>query len=244
MNPETEKEATTLAKEYKKLEILKNIELGLALPFPYFAPVKKALSRNSIQLGLQNIHAEKSGPFTGEVSFSMMANQKPLFTLIGHSERRAAGETNAMINQKILTALKNKITPIICVGETVRDDHGAFHRIVADQITAALVNVPKAAISRIVIAYEPVWAISSHATREATPEECREMIIYIKKTLADLSGISAKDMPRIMYGGSVNELNAHEYIDAGADGLLPGHLSLEPKKMQKLIYSLQVIPKK
>ena len=244
MNPASEKEAVTLAKEYQKIEIPKNIELAIAPPFPFVAALHKQLGRKKISLGLQNVHSEKTGAFTGEVSFPMLAHLKPQFSIIGHSERRAMGETDAMVNQKVLAALKYKIIPVICVGETSRDDHGAFLRVVGDQLIAALSGVPRAALPRIVIAYEPVWAIGVHAKRETTPEECREMMIYIKKALADLTGISAKDMPYIIYGGSVNELNAHTYVDAGSDGLLLGHISLEPKKVQKLLNSLVVVPKK
>jgi triosephosphate isomerase len=171
----------------------------------------------------------------------MIASWKVNFVLIGHSERRAMGETDAFINQKVLSAIKHGATPILCVGEKVRDEHGFFLRTVEEQLKNALVGVSKSALERLVIAYEPLWAIGKDATREATAEECREMVIFIKKVISDMLGGKPKILPRILYGGSVNELNAYEFIQAGADGLLPGRLSLEPKKMQKLIRSLSVI---
>lgn len=241
MNPATEKEALAIAKIYKTLTFPKYVDFGIASPVPYFAQIKKTISKNSVFYGVQNIYGEKSGAHTGEISLGMLEHLKPAFSLVGHSERRAQGETDAMINQKIILLLKNKVTPVLCVGETTRDDHGHFLRVIADQLKHALTNVPKAAFPRLVIAYEPVWAIGKDAVRETTPDECREAIVYIKKTLADMAQLSAKDMPRIIYGGSVNEANAQSYIHAGADGLLPGHISLEPKKMQKLFDSLQTL---
>jgi triosephosphate isomerase len=241
MNPQTEKEAITLAKAYKDLEYSKEIQLACAVPIPFIPAVKKVLGKSKIALGLQNFTADKSGAHTGEIAFSMVSHLKPEFALIGHSERRAMGETDEAVNQKILAALKNKITPVLCIGEKERDEHGFFLRTIEEQLKSNLAGVPRTAFARIIIAYEPIWAIGSHALRETTPEEVREMVIYIKKTLSDISGISTKDMPAIIYGGSVNELNGRLYLDAGADGLLPGHMSLEPKKMQKLIQSLNVV---
>lgn len=245
MNPQTEKEAIALAKAYKDLDLTKEIHLACAVPVPFLPAVRKILGKSKITLGLQNFTADKSGAHTGEIAFSMVSHLKPEFALVGHSERRAMGETDEAVNQKVLAALKNKITPVLCIGEKERDEHGFFLRTIEEQLKSNLAGVPRAAFARIIIAYEPIWAIGSHALRETTPDEVREMVIYIKKTLSDISGISAKDMPAIIYGGSVNELNGRLYLDSGADGLLPGHMSLEPKKMQKLIQSLNVVfPKK
>ncbi len=241
MNPATEKDAIILAKAYKVMEIPKDVQLGCAVPVPFMPAVKKTIGRGKIILGVQTINADKTGAHTGEVSFPMIAHLKPEFTLVGHSERRAMGETDAVVNSQILTALKNKVTPILCIGEKDRDEHGFFLRTIEEQLKQCLANIPKASLSRIIVAYEPLWAIGSHATREATPEECREMVIYIRKVISDIAGGVQKEMPSILYGGSVNELNGHLFISAGADGLLPGRLSLEPKKMQKLINSLQPV---
>lgn len=241
MNPVTEKEAIALAKKYKALEIPKDVELSLAVPVPFLPAVRKVFGKSKIVLGVQTIAGDKSGSHTGDISAQMLAHLKPAFSIIGHSERRAHGETDEMINQQVLAALKAKLTPVLCVGEKERDEHGFFLRTIEEQLKKALANVPRAAFPRLVVAYEPVWAIGADAARETTPDECREMMIYIKKTLVDLAHISAKEMPRIMYGGSVNELNGHEFTAAGADGLLPGRLSLDPRKMQKLMQSLQVV---
>ena len=183
MNPATEKEAITLARYYKALTYPKTIDVGCAVPVPYVASVKKVLGKSKITLGLQNVHPEKSGAFTGEYSLGMVAHLKPAFIIVGHSERRALGETNAFVGQKVAATLKQKLTPIMCIGERERDPEHRFLRVVADQITEGLENVPRAALARIVIAYEPVWAIGKDAAREMTPEECREMIIYIKKII-------------------------------------------------------------
>jgi triosephosphate isomerase len=242
MNPETEKEALTLARAYKNLDVPKGIEFGALVPLPYARPIAKLWGRNKMLLGLQNINSEKSGAFTGEVSFAMLKPWTPKLVIVGHSERRAIGETDAEVNQKVLRALKENVTPIICVGEKVRDDHGFFLRTVEDSLKACLASVPKSAYPSIIIAYEPVWAISSNGGREMLPAECHEMMIFIRKVIADMLG-GNKNMPRVIYGGSVNELNSREYLESGADGLLPGHASLDPKKMQKLFNSLAPIQK-
>ena len=238
MNPETVKDAVSLGKAYSGFDIPKDIELACAVPVPYLGEVRKAIGRSKIKIGVQNIYPDKTGSHTGEISLSMISHLKPGFVLIGHSERRAMGETNEFINQKVLATIKQGLIPVLCVGEKERDDHGFFLRNVEEQLKSALAGVSRNALSDVVIAYEPVWAIGKNAVREATPEECREMIIYIKKVISDIGTGALRTIPKVIYGGSVNELNAHEYISAGAEGLLPGRLSLEPKKMQKLFQTI------
>jgi hypothetical protein len=132
------------------------------------------------------------------------------------------------------------LTPVAELPELLADEKASDAEAQDDDAADDADEVPDAPATPVSRAGD-VWAIGAHAARETTPDECREMMIYIKKTLADLAHISAKEMPRIIYGGSVNELNGHEFTAAGADGLLPGRLSLDPRKMQKLMQSLQVV---
>lgn len=237
MNPATSTEALTLLRAYKQLTVPKNVQIISLVPYPFVPFVRQILGPRSV-FGLQNVYQEKSGAHTGEVGIGMVVDQKPTYVLVGHSERRLQGETDATINQKLTLILKAKLTPILCVGERDRDDHGFFLKTIEKQIKIALFNISKNTLANIVIAYEPVWAIGKGATREATPEECHEMVIYIKKVLSDMYGGKIKHMPRIIYGGSVSPENGLLFItQGGVDGLLPGRLSLEPKKLQKLLNS-------
>ena len=214
---------------------LKNADAVIAAPFVYLPELGKA-SGASLALAAQNVAAEKEGAFTGEVSADMLAPLKVSYVLVGHSERRALGETNALINKKIKTALKAKITPVLCVGEAERDAGMWYLGTVKTQIEECLAGVPKAAMKGVVIAYEPIWAISSTANhRDALPADFEEMRIYIRKTLSDMFGTGA-DETAILYGGSVDDKNAAGFLVAGgADGLLPGRASLKPTTFIKIL---------
>lgn len=229
MNPRTRAVASANFLAVKKgVTAYKNVTVAIAAPFVYLPELAK-LSSAGLSLAAQNLSAEKEGAFTGEVSGGMLAPLKVKYVIIGHSERRALGETNELINKKIKVALAAKITPILCVGERERDHDMWYLSVVKTQLEECLAGLPKNAVSKIVIAYEPVWALSSTENRrDATPEDCMEMRIYIKKVLSDMFG-SAASVP-VLYGGSVDEKNTGEFLGAGgADGLLVGKTSLTPK---------------
>lgn len=235
MNPATSKEAIGLARGYTTISIPKHIEIVSAVPFPYLESIKSVYRSSKIKLALQNIYPSDAGAHTGEITFSMVAHLKPAYVLVGHSERRAMGESDDFLAQKVGYALKKNVVPVLCVGERTRDDSGQFLSVIKEQLQKGLALVSKAQISKVVIAYEPVWAIGKDATREATHEECREMMVFIKKVISDITG-NSKQLPRIIYGGSVDDKNALDFINLGkADGLLPGRLSLDIKKITKLI---------
>ena len=231
MNPESLKEAKKRFLEVKKEVIkYKNVQAVIAAPFVYLPELGK-ISSAGLALSAQNVSAEKEGAFTGEVSAKMLGGFKVKYCIVGHSERRTLGETNELINKKIKMALAENITPIVCVGETDRE-HGMWHLgIVKTQVEECFFGIPKASLPKIIVAYEPVWALSSTANRrDATAEDSAEMIIYIKKVLSDKFDAKSVEAVRVLYGGSVNETNAGEFLSAGkADGLLPGKASLTPK---------------
>ena len=213
--------------------------LVVCAPFVFLPILKKIGLSARLSLGVQDVSAFFGGAHTGDVSGEMAKDAGARYAIVGHSERRAMGESNALINQKIICALSAPLTPILCVGERDRD-HGVWYlHEIKKQLEECLAGIPRAKISSVVIAYEPVWAIGKDAVRETTPEECREMMIYIRKVLADSHGAKIAHAVRILYGGSVDEKNGASYLSAGsADGLLPGRLSLEPKKMEKLLTTL------
>lgn len=212
----------------------KGVTVGIAAPYIFLPELTKLVS-SALFVSAQNISAEKEGAHTGEVSADMLAGIKVKHTLVGHSERRALGETNDFINKKIKSALRTKMTPILCVGELERDTGMWYLGFVKTQIEECLAGIPKTALKNIVIAYEPVWAISSTENhRDASPADFQEMKIYIQKVLSDMYG-SPVSMP-ILYGGSVDEKNAGAFLnDGGADGLLVGRASLTPKKFIKIV---------
>ena len=220
----------------KSISSFKNVDVALAAPFVYLKELSK-LSSAGLSLAAQNISTVSEGAFTGEISGSMLADCKIKYVLIGHSERRAMGETNEYINKKIKLALKSKITPVLCVGESERETGMWYLGKIKTQIEECLVGISKNLVSNIIIAYEPIWAISTTANRkDATPHDCEEMRIYIRKVLNDMYGISVVDKIKIIYGGSVDEKNAQGFlVEGGADGLLPGRASLTPKKFAAIV---------
>lgn len=237
MNPITREEARALFTETKKYTTkLKKTNVILCVPSVYIADCKALVSARCL-LGAQNIAHEQTGAYTGEVSGSMLKKLGVSHVLVGHSERRALGENNLCINQKIRQAFKADIIPIFCIGEKERSLHDAWYlHAVKTQIEEGLVGLKPAQLATLIIAYEPVWAIGKDAKREATPYESEEMAIYIRKVLSDMFGPASAKKVAVLYGGSVNEKNASLFLQSGGvDGLLPGRVSLNPKSMATLI---------
>ena len=240
MNPQSQKEAEILFKGVYNLvkNVKNNVQIIICPPFPYLSVFKKFKNKKII-LGAQNVANFPEGSHTGEVSSKMLKNMGVNYCIVGHSERRLAGETNKNINQKILNLLKLKITPILCVGENKRDLDGFYLSYVSEQIKESLAGVTRTEIKNIIVAYEPVWAIGKDATREATREEFMEMKIFIKKVISDIYESKIAHSVPIIYGGSVNPQNAKSFVgDGGADGLLVGRDSLNLKKFGAILSTI------
>lgn len=239
MNPLTSKEAERLfsgvAKGISRIKKTKNIEIVICPPFIYLEKLKK-IRTSKIALGAQDAFFSDVGAFTGEVSGAMLYNLGVKYVILGHSERRALGETNALVNKKIKASLSAGLIPILCVGESVRDEKHGYFNLVRGQLGECLAGISKNSISKIIIAYEPIWAISSTINRQdATPADSREMAIFIRKILADKFGREAQKT-RVIYGGSANEKDAEDFLkNGGVDGLLPGRASLTAKKFIEII---------
>lgn len=231
MNPKTITLARTNFLTIKKgAGIYKNVEAVIASPFVYLPELSKIKSA-VLGLSAQNVGAEKEGAYTGEISASMLDSLKVKYSIVGHSERRELGESNEFINKKIKQLLAVGITPILCIGERDRDHGMIYLGTVKTQLEECLSGISKNVISKITIAYEPVWAISTTVNRrDATPEDCQEMHMYIRKVLSDMYGAVNAEAVTILYGGSVDEKSAGGFLKAGhVDGLLPGRASLTPK---------------
>ncbi|HEY5588593.1 MAG TPA: triose-phosphate isomerase [Candidatus Paceibacterota bacterium] len=239
MNPSSQKEAEVLFKEsYSLAKNIKNTQIILCPPFPFLF-ISKKFKNKKVMLGSQNVSTEQEGSYTGEVSPIMLKNMGVSHVIVGHSERRRLGETNKIVNEKILNILKYKLSPILCVGESSRDADGKFLSFVEEQIKSSLAGVSSAQVKNIIIAYEPIWAIGKNATREATKEEFMEMKIFIKKIISDIYNSKIAHSINILYGGSVNPLNTKSFIqDGNADGLLVGRDSINPKKFGAILSAL------
>ncbi len=247
MNPRSLKEAEKLfSGVLKGVFGIRKTEIVICAPFIYlerlFSLLKTKHATLKVSLGAQNVFPGDVGPFTGEVSAEMLDGVGVKYVIVGHSERRAMGESNGDINKKIKYLLSAGLHPILCVGENVRDEQHSYYNFVKTQLEECLSGISKNLLSKIIIAYEPVWAISSTPEhKDANPADCMEMIIFIRKVLSDKFGKGTSNI-RIIYGGSVNTKNAKDFHQNGRiDGLLPGNASLDIKKFTEIIKTCETL---
>lgn len=204
------------------------VEVAVCPPSVYLREIATALRGSRIGLGAQNMHFEKEGAFTGEVSGSMLRDVGCSHVILGHSERRQFfAETDQSINKKIFAALAVELTPIVCVGETLAErEADQTERVIETQCRESLANLSPEQAARLVIAYEPVWAIGTGKT--ATPEQAEQVHAHIRSLLVQLFGQATADGLRIQYGGSVKADNAAELLrQPNIDGALVGGASLK-----------------
>lgn len=237
-NPDSLKMAKNLFSETKKVsKKLKNSEIVVCPPEIFLESLKSA--RGHIVIGSQDFFYESSGAFTGFVGGAALVSTGIKYSIVGHSEKRALGDTDEIVNKKIKSAVSFGIKPILCVGEDKREAGFSYLPFIKSEIVEALKGVPKNKIKDIVIAYEPIWAVGKNATREATPKEVEEVVIFIKRILSDLYDTKGLPPVKILYGGSVSSKNASLFIEgSGIDGLLLGRSSLSPKTYKEIIESL------
>jgi triosephosphate isomerase len=208
----------------------------LAVPFTSIEASCQASKKTNIVIGAQNMHESDKGAFTGEISARMLKMAGCEFVLLGHSERRQFfHETDKLINKKVLMALKEDIQPILCIGETKEQrEHKQTHEVLKEQLTKDLLGIPVQEIEKIVIAYEPVWAIGTGLT--ATPEIAEEAHHFIRHTLSELYDASHAAKVRILYGGSVKPENICDLMkEKDIDGALVGGASLDVSSFEKII---------
>lgn len=237
MNPETAERAEEIFKETEKgaLEI-KNVKVVVCPPFVYLSDLEK-LNAGRVVLGAQDMFWEEAGSFTGEISSKML--KKEGYVILGHSERRELGETDDMVAKKVTAALKAGLCPILCIGEKVRDTHGEYLHFLRAQIKNSLEKISKRLLTKIIIAYEPVWAIGKSDEEAMKPGDIHETSLFIRKVLADIYDQKQAVSIPILYGGSVSHNNAKDIItDGEVQGLLVGRESLNPKKFGELLKSL------
>jgi len=213
------------------------VEIVLVPPFPTIPKVSELLTDiQNVKVGAQNMHAETSGAFTGEVSAPMLRELYVRYVVLGHSERRSLfGETDAVVNAKVLSAIEAALRPILCVGETLAQrDAGQVEMVLETQLRGSLAGVDAKALVDVVIAYEPVWAIGTGRT--ASKEQAQEAHAFIRKTLAAMTDQATADKVRIQYGGSVKPANAKELMEQpDIDGALVGGAALDPRSFAEII---------
>jgi triosephosphate isomerase (TIM) len=219
---------------------IKETSIVLCPPNIHLETFIKTIKNKNVSFGAQNAYWENAGSFTGKVSSAMVKNIGASYQIAGHSERRTKfGETNEDVNRKIGSAFRNKLIPVMCVGESsVEKEAEETKEVISTQIKEGLEGMSKVKISKMVIAYEPIWSIGSG--KVPTGEEIMGVRILIQKILADKFDLTIKQMPRILYGGSVNYRNVKDIcLGAGMNGVLVGGESLHPVSFLKIVDVLE-----
>ena len=224
------------AKLIPLVSAVKDRDIVLGPPFTSIAAVAETIKGTNISLAAQNLHWEDKGAFTGEISAEMLLDLSCRYVIIGHSERRQYfGETDESVNKKVKQALKKGLLPILCVGETLAErEAGKLNDIISRQVTVGLKDIFAEDMKKVVIAYEPVWAIGTGKT--ATPEQANEVHALIRQNVNALSSADIAEGLRIQYGGSVTPENVSTLMAMpDIDGALVGGASLKPESFAALV---------
>jgi triosephosphate isomerase (TIM) len=221
----------------KSAHVIKDIETVICPPMVYVGALGELVSSRNCVVGTQGILTPSNITRTGSITPEMVFNSKSRYTIIGHSEERATGVTDTEIAESLSFIVQYPITPILCVGELRRDTSHQYYETVRKQLTANLEKLTNDEIARLVIAYEPIWAIGTTAKRPCTPDECALMMRYIRKIVLDITGdATIATGIRILYGGSVTQENAYEYATMGeTSGLLIGRASMDSKVFGEIL---------
>jgi len=238
MNPKTLKEAKTIFSFLERgIKTIKKAGIVLCPPFSYISSFNP--KNSNLALGSQDCFSKNEGAFTGEISPLQLKDLKCRYVILGHSERRKyLKEGNEMISEKIKKALEAGLIPILCIGESLEQREGnKTIEVLKEQIKQSLKGISKKKLKKLIIAYEPVWAIGTGSP--CPVNEAQSMGLLVKKILSDSYGKALSGEVKILYGGSVNSENASFYIkEAFFDGLLVGGASLDPKEFLKIVKSV------
>lgn len=222
----------------KRLAQATHITIVLAPPAPFlgaFAPRNKS----AVAFAAQDISATTGGALTGEATAGAYAAAGATYAIVGHSERRARGDTNSVIAEKLVRAHAHGLTPILCIGERERDSEGRYLIDLREELTSALAPLTPKGRTSIIVAYEPLWAIGKTAAFVIGPNDLTEMLLYIRKVLAELLPGKSASRSLILYGGSIEPDNIRA-LAAGSnvDGFLIGHASVDPTVFSHLVKQL------
>ena len=235
LNPVSAADATALAAAVARThKTAAEPYVAIAPSFPYLLEVAKKIKKSTVQLAAQDVYYKNIGAYTGEVSVLQLKDAGVQFVIVGHSERRAMGETDDIVQQKVQAVLKHRLTPIVCIGERERDEQGNFFSFVEAQLRSLAAVLPPAAMRKVVIAYEPIWAIGTGNT--ATADDVKEMQLFIETVLTKLYDRATARAVRLLYGGSVKPHNAAELHKVGGmRGFLVGGASLQAKDFMAIV---------
>ncbi len=220
----------------KNLADIKKSDVVVCPPFPYLATLSEILKGSQIGLGAQNLFFEERGAFTGEVSAEMLLSVGTQYVIVGHSERRKYfGETNEIVNRKVKRALVSKLIPIMCVGETLEQrEKEETEAVVSTQVREGLFELTAADVQKVIIAYEPIWAIGTGRT--ATPAQAVEVHKLIRSVVREKFNGDVAEHLRIQYGGSVKPDNAESLLgEPEIDGALVGWASLKADSFEAIV---------
>ena len=237
MHLDTSQASLLLHRLQERIRIHRDIEVVLAPSMLVLQPLSLQIDRRKFRLAAQNAFYKDEGAYTGEVSFTMLQDLVH-YVIVGHSERRIHfNESLETIRDKVAAAVRNDITPILCVGETAQErKDGETKQVLHDQIVTALSNLTATQVKDIVIAYEPVWAISTFGGELAKPGDVAAMIAYVRLQVKELYGATTAAAVRVLYGGSVDDQIIRGYLDIeGCDGALVGGASLNYQKFSGII---------
>ena len=232
----TQAEAKAFAEEFKGLYQGTDVQTAICAPYTNLPVLVEAFAGSKIGVGAQNVHFAEEGAYTGEISVKMLEEIGVDFCIVGHSERRQYfAETDETVNLKLKALLAGPIRPIMCVGESLEQrDKGELFDFVKSQLVGGLADISAEDMKKIVIAYEPIWAIGTGRT--ATPEQAEEMCAFIRNCLIEMYSEEVADEVIIQYGGSVKPANATEIMNMDEiDGALVGGASLKPADFMAII---------
>ncbi|MFH1416513.1 MAG: triose-phosphate isomerase [Elusimicrobiota bacterium] len=236
MNMTIEQSVSMVEVLKEKVKDVTEAEIMVAPPYTALSAVAQAVKDSNIQLGAQNLHFEKSGAYTGEISAGMLSDIGCRWVIIGHSERRQYfGCTDEIVNRKLKAAVSGGLKPVVCIGETLEErETGKTFDILKKQLDGSLDDLNETERDVLTIAYEPVWAIGTGKT--ATSEQAEEAHSFIRKRLSEMYGREFSESVRILYGGSVKAENISELMKQNnIDGGLVGGASLDPDSFASIL---------
>lgn len=223
----------------KRLASATGTTIVLAPPAPLLGALA-VRNKSRVAFSAQDISRTTGGALTGEVTAQAYAASGATYAIIGHSERRAAGDTDVLVAEKLAHALAHGLTPILCVGEHERDGEGQYLTVVREELTLAIESLAEKERVEVIVAYEPLWAIGKTAAAAIGSNDLSEMTLYIRKVLAELLPGKSSSRSLVLYGGSVEPDNIRDLAaSSGVDGFLVGHASVDPHMFSLLVRQLQ-----
>ncbi len=238
MNPPSFREAKKLFEAEKKAaEKARRVSTVVAPPAIFLRELARLYRGSKVVFAIQNAHFEAGGAHTGEISLAQAKDARAKYVIVGHAERRAEGETDDDVRKKVASVLAQKLTPILCVGESSRTHDGEQFEVIREQLLSGLTDVPASALSRVLFVYEPLWTIGKATAMN--PREMHQMAIFIRKCVVESHGESGRSL-KILYGGSVDEKNVAAMLREGdVRGFLVGRASVNALEFAKLLQTIE-----